>query len=164
MYKQQPRVHILHVNPHVHSAHSLGSLVSKQNVWVWLYTSCCLHHAGCISVRVWHLNLRLAELNQLSVLILCVPDSNKLCTVVCVNRSMVNRAMSWTPTRSLSGRRVVNSATVQINGVLHTKLEVEVRFSHDHQVSWQHAHLVLSWVGPSSAVVLLRNEATIHLL
>lgn len=87
----------------------------------------------------------------MSVLILWVPDSNNLRTVVHVNRSMVNRAMSWTPTRSLSGRRVVNSATVQISGVLHTKLEVEVRLSHDHQVDWQHAHLEFSWVNPSPA-------------
>ena len=39
---------------------------------------------------------------------------------------MVNRAMSWKPTRLPSGRSSKQSATVKINGLLHTKGEVEV--------------------------------------
>ena len=43
-----------------------------------------------------------------------------------VRRSMVNRAMSWQPTRLPSSRGSKQSATVKINGLLHTKDEVQV--------------------------------------
>ena len=44
-----------------------------------------------------------------------------------VCRSMVTKALSWKLTRLPSGRGGQHSATVNINGVLHTKVEVEVR-------------------------------------
>ena len=44
-----------------------------------------------------------------------------------VCRAMVNRAMSWQPTRLPSSRGSKQSATVKINGLLHTKDEVQVR-------------------------------------
>ena len=39
---------------------------------------------------------------------------------------MVNRAMSWQPTRLPSSRGIKQLATVKINGLLHTKDEIQV--------------------------------------